>query len=176
ARASDRGPPVPHSTKSTHSHPGIGSHRAVEHRSPEALEDVGPRTEAGMNQPHEYVARTQRCGRGPGERAVALAMRRSRETMRIAVLSDIHANSDALVAVLADVRRQGVGRVMHLGDLVGYNTRPRETLALVRERDIPGVQGNHDLMALGRLPPSHCGPIGRKAIAWTHQALTDADR
>lgn len=96
-------------------------------------------------------------------------------TMRLAVLSDIHANSDALAAVLADIRRRGIRHIVHLGDLVGYNTRPRETLALVREHGIPGVYGNHDLMAIGRLSVDQCGPIGRKAILWTRRVLSSTD-
>ncbi|HYT72110.1 MAG TPA: metallophosphoesterase family protein [Gemmatimonadales bacterium] len=96
--------------------------------------------------------------------------------MRIAILSDIHANSDALAAVLADVARRGVETALHLGDVVGYHTRPRQTLALLREHGIPGVHGNHDLMALGLLPAEQCGPMGAKAMAWTRRALSDADR
>ena len=92
--------------------------------------------------------------------------------MRIAIVSDIHANAPALEAVLADIRRCGVDRIVHLGDLVGYNGLPRETLALVRAHGIPGVHGNHDLMAVGRLAPDHCGPLARKAIAWTRGVLT----
>jgi len=95
--------------------------------------------------------------------------------MRIAILSDIHANSDALAAVLADIARRDVSATVQLGDVVGYNTRPRETLALLREHRIPGVRGNHDLMAIGRLPADQCGPVGRKAMAWTRKVLTEAD-
>src|SRR2546422_5862864 len=64
---------------------------------------------------------------------------------------------------------------VHLGDVVGYNTRPRETLALLREHGIAGVRGNHDLMAIGRMPSDQCGPVGRKAIGWTRKVLTEAD-
>ena len=95
--------------------------------------------------------------------------------MRTAILADIHANSDALVAVLTDIRCRGIGNVVHLGDVVGYNTRPHETITLLCERSIPGVHGNHDLMAVGRLPPDQCGPMCRKAIAWTQKVLTHAD-
>ena len=95
--------------------------------------------------------------------------------MRIAILSDIHANPDALAAVLADIARRDVAATVQLGDVVGYNTRPRETLALLQQHGISGVRGNHDLMAIGRLPPDQCGPIGRKAIAWTRKVLTGAD-
>src|SRR5438105_9875743 len=95
--------------------------------------------------------------------------------MRIAILSDIHANSDALAAVLADIATHDGAATVHLGDVVGYNTRPRETLARLREHRIPGVRGNHDLMAIGRPPADQCGPVGRKAIGWTRKVLTEAD-
>lgn len=96
--------------------------------------------------------------------------------MRIAILSDLHANTPALRAVLEDLRRAAVQHVLCLGDLVGYNCFPRETLALLRERGIPTVYGNHDLMAIGRLRPDGCGPIARAAIAWTRRILTDDER
>jgi predicted phosphodiesterase len=95
--------------------------------------------------------------------------------MRTAILSDIHANSRALAAVLADIRRLRIEQVVHLGDVVGYNTRPHETLALLRAHGIAGVHGNHDLMVIDRIPAEHCSSVGRKAIEWTRQALSDAD-
>src|SRR5438046_5505930 len=102
-------------------------------------------------------------------------MRHGCAAMRIAILSDIHANPDALAAVLADIARRDVAATVQLGDVVGYNTRPRETLALLRQRGIAGVRGNHDLMAIGKLPADQCGPVGLKAISWTRQVLTEAD-
>ncbi len=95
--------------------------------------------------------------------------------MRIAIISDIHANTPALEAVLADIGQLGVDRIVHLGDLVGYNGFPRETLALVRAHGIPGVHGNHDLMAIGRLGLDRCGPLARKAMAWTRGVLEPED-
>jgi predicted phosphodiesterase len=96
--------------------------------------------------------------------------------MRIAVISDIHANVDALAAVLADIRASDVHHVVCLGDLVGYNTFPRETLGVFRGSEILSVHGNHDLMAIGRLPGDDCGPMARKAIGWTQAVLTGEDR
>jgi predicted phosphodiesterase len=96
--------------------------------------------------------------------------------MRLAILSDIHANVAALTAVLADSATRGVDDVVHLGDLVGYNSFPRETLALVRARRIRGVHGNHDLMACGRLSLDHCGTRARRAIEWTRGELSAADQ
>ncbi len=65
--------------------------------------------------------------------------------MKYALISDIHANLPALEAVLADLDGQkDVRATYHLGDLVGYAPWPNETIALLRERGIPGVAGNYD--------------------------------
>lgn len=62
--------------------------------------------------------------------------------MRLAVISDVHANLPALEAVLADIERRGADRVVDLGDRAGGPLWPRETLR--RMAEIPGVRGNHD--------------------------------
>jgi len=95
--------------------------------------------------------------------------------MRFAIISDIHANVAALGAVLADIDTRGVDDIVHLGDLVGYNSFPSETLAVVRARRIRGVHGNHDLMACGTLSLEHCGPLARRAIEWTREMLSPAE-
>lgn len=76
--------------------------------------------------------------------------------MRLALISDIHANLPALDAVLADIDRRGdVASIHHLGDLVGYSSEPDEVVARVRARGIPGVSGNYDsTVAMGY---KHCG-------------------
>ena len=96
--------------------------------------------------------------------------------MQIAIISDVHSNVEALRSVLADVRRRGIERVVCLGDVVGYNCFPHETLAVLRDQRIPTVQGNHDLMAIGELEPDRCGPNARKAIHWTRPLLTDEEK
>ena len=95
--------------------------------------------------------------------------------MRYAIISDIHANVDALSATLADITKTGVDQILCLGDLVGYNGFPRETLALLREADVRAIYGNHDLMALARLPDDGAGSLARKAIHWTRRVLTEDD-
>jgi len=92
--------------------------------------------------------------------------------MRLGLIADIHANAPALAAVLDSLDRAGVEGILALGDLVGYNAMPHETLALLRERHISSVAGNHDLMAIGRIPMDDCGPIARQAMVWTRQTLT----
>ena len=71
--------------------------------------------------------------------------------MRLAVLSDIHANLPALEAVLADVERAGVSKLWCLGDVVGYGAQPDECTSLVAERCELCLVGNHDLAVLGEL-------------------------
>lgn len=66
--------------------------------------------------------------------------------MRIAVVSDIHANLTALDAVIADLRASGADLVVHGGDLMAGGPRPAEVIDRVREMNWPGVYGNTDEM------------------------------
>ncbi len=76
--------------------------------------------------------------------------------MRYALISDIHANLPALQAVLDDIEaRRGIDATYHLGDLVGYAPWPNETVALLREREIPGIAGNYD--STTATDYKHCG-------------------
>lgn len=96
--------------------------------------------------------------------------------MRLAVLSDVHANLHALDAALALADRSGCDRLVVAGDLVGYGAFPDECVARIAERDAVVVAGNHDLVAVGRLTPEHCGPAARQSLEWTVRRLTDATR
>ena len=80
--------------------------------------------------------------------------------MRYALISDIHANLEALQAVLADVdgrnaRDAPVDAVSHLGHLVGYSSSPNEVVARLRERAIMGVADNYDSTVATDC--QHCG-------------------
>ena len=66
--------------------------------------------------------------------------------MRVAVLSDIHANLTALDAVVADIRMHAPDAVVVGGDLVGSGSRPAEVIDRIREIDWPVIQGNSDEM------------------------------
>lgn len=71
---------------------------------------------------------------------------------RLAVISDIHSNLQALTAVWARLDELGIDSVYCLGDVVGYGARPVECLAMIRKNNIRTVQGNHDaLIADGSL-------------------------
>ncbi|MEE3179221.1 MAG: metallophosphoesterase, partial [Verrucomicrobiota bacterium] len=66
------------------------------------------------------------------------------DDMRIALFGDIHANLEALNAVLEDAASQDCTDRVCLGDIVGYNANPGECLDLIREMECPVVKGNHD--------------------------------
>lgn len=87
--------------------------------------------------------------------------------MRAAVLSDIHANRQALEAVLAAVDEAGVDEVWCLGDLVGYGADPDACTALVRERCTICLVGNHDLALLGAIDISTFSEAAAAAVEWT---------
>jgi len=65
-------------------------------------------------------------------------------SMKYAILGDIHANLEALEAVLTDASTQRCTRYACVGDVVGYNANPTECLDIVREMAMPCVKGNHD--------------------------------
>ena len=64
--------------------------------------------------------------------------------MRLAIISDVHANLEALQATLQEISGQNVDRIVFLGDVVGYNADPADCVALIREGDALCVSGNHD--------------------------------
>lgn len=92
--------------------------------------------------------------------------------MRLAVLTDIHANAAALEAVLADAAAHGADRIAVLGDIVGYGPDPGHCVDRVAALAATGafcVQGNHDA-AVGRPDPGLGGPA-RAALDWTRTQL-----
>jgi diadenosine tetraphosphatase ApaH/serine/threonine PP2A family protein phosphatase len=92
--------------------------------------------------------------------------------MRIAVLSDIHANIVALDAVLAAVGR--VDGIWQLGDVVGYGPEPDAVVARLREVGAVGVRGNHDAAACGGSEIDWFNPEARRAMEWTRRAISPA--
>jgi diadenosine tetraphosphatase ApaH/serine/threonine PP2A family protein phosphatase len=91
--------------------------------------------------------------------------------LRTAFISDIHANLEALEAVLADIRQQGVDRIVCLGDIVGYGPDPNPCVRRVREVCAVTVVGNHDHAALGLLDTESFNEFARVASDWTSRAL-----
>lgn len=92
--------------------------------------------------------------------------------MKYAVISDLHANFEALTAVIESIDQRGVSQIVCLGDVVGYNGSPNECVDLIRERDIPTICGNHDAVACGLEDPWGFNPIALSAALWTRETLT----
>jgi len=94
--------------------------------------------------------------------------------MRIAILSDIHANLPALEAVLADIDDADTEQTWSLGDVVGYGAQPDECTELVSERCALSLVGNHDLAVLGELDVSSFSPAAAAAVRWTAENAADS--
>ncbi|HHK42887.1 MAG TPA: metallophosphoesterase [Planctomycetaceae bacterium] len=89
--------------------------------------------------------------------------------MKRALISDIHANLDALTVVLADIDAQNVDEVYCLGDIVGYGPNPRECLDRVIDRCRVTILGNHDQAVL--VDPDGFNPLALRAVYWTRDQL-----
>ncbi|MDE2793427.1 MAG: metallophosphoesterase family protein [Gemmatimonadota bacterium] len=103
--------------------------------------------------------------------------------MRLAVISDIHANLPALEAVLADTATRDVDAVYHLGDLVGYGPWPNEVIERIRDEGIPGVAGNYDTTVAHAHPSCGCQhddprhhALSAESYRWTAAHTSAANR
>src|SRR5262245_18479637 len=91
--------------------------------------------------------------------------------MRLAFISDIHSNLEALQTCLAVIDQAGYDAIVCLGDTVGYGPSPNECIELVRERSALCLAGNHDHAAIGFLDTSYFNEYARQAIVWTSSVL-----
>jgi diadenosine tetraphosphatase ApaH/serine/threonine PP2A family protein phosphatase len=95
--------------------------------------------------------------------------------MRYAIISDVHANLEALEAVLADAHDNKCTHFVCLGDVVGYNANPHECVDRIRELDCPIVKGNHDEQASLVESSRDFNEMAEAAIQWTRDNLTAED-
>ncbi|MEO6971483.1 MAG: metallophosphoesterase family protein [Chthoniobacterales bacterium] len=96
--------------------------------------------------------------------------------MRFAILSDIHANLEALEAVLADAEAQACTHYVCLGDVVGYNANPSECVKIIQDLECPVVQGNHDEQASMIVSTEGFNELAEEAIGWTRDHLSADDK
>lgn len=96
--------------------------------------------------------------------------------MKYGILGDIHANLSALQAVLECFRRDGVERIISVGDIVGYGAAPNECIALVKSIGAIVVKGNHDAACAGELDLRYFNNYARDAMRWTMQVVGDEDK
>jgi diadenosine tetraphosphatase ApaH/serine/threonine PP2A family protein phosphatase len=96
--------------------------------------------------------------------------------VRYLVLSDIHANLQALDAVLDHARTIGFDATVCLGDLVGYGAQPGAVIARVLDlAPVAIVRGNHDKVCAGLEPPAFFNDVARASVEWTRSVLTPAE-
>ena len=93
--------------------------------------------------------------------------------MKRALISDVHANLEALTAVLADIRSQNISEIYCLGDIVGYGPNPCECLDEVIRLAQVTILGNHDQATL--FDPDGFNPVALQAVYWTREQLESAN-
>src|SRR3954470_178638 len=97
--------------------------------------------------------------------------------MRYLVLTDIHANLEALDTCLADARVHTFTETLVLGDVVGYGPDPNTVVERIRSLDpVAMVRGNHDKVACGLEQADGFNAVARSAARWTLDVLTPAHR
>ena len=92
---------------------------------------------------------------------------------RVAVISDIHGNQQALEAVLAAIDEMQIQTIYCLGDVVGYGACPNECVEHLRFRRIPTLAGNHDHAALEMTDTQYFNNIAKTAVLWTRERLSE---
>jgi len=97
--------------------------------------------------------------------------------VRIAVVSDIHANLVALEAVLGDAEASApIDAVWSLGDCVGYGPQPAECVARMKALDAVMIAGNHERAATGAIGVEDFNPDAAAAALWTRDRLTEDEK
>jgi len=93
--------------------------------------------------------------------------------MRVAIISDIHSNHEALTAVLEYCRFNRIHKYICLGDVVGYGADPNPCCDLLREVTSVTLLGNHDAAVSGLMDTQFYYPAAREALYWTRSQLSD---
>lgn len=103
--------------------------------------------------------------------------------MTLALLSDIHANSNALRVVLEDLDHRSPDAVYCLGDLVGYGPSPNNVIEQIRERRMPVIAGNYDEKIASRgesqpaaFVPDPAASVGEESVRYTRFLVTETNR
>ncbi len=96
--------------------------------------------------------------------------------MRYGIYSDIHANLEALQAVLETLEKEKIDQYICLGDIVGYGANPKECLQLVMEYESMVIAGNHDYAVAGKLNIDFFNPYAKEAVLWTRSQLSEKER
>jgi predicted phosphodiesterase len=96
--------------------------------------------------------------------------------MRYAVISDVHANLEALETILSDIKKRGIDEVLFLGDAVGYGPNPNECVELLKQHCKTLLAGNHDWAVIGLTDIQYFNEYAKAAILWTREILAPESR
>lgn len=97
-------------------------------------------------------------------------------TMRLAVLSDAHANLPGIKAIINDARSHSVDAIWNLGDSIDYGPSPNEVIGLLRREVELHLAGNHELLLAGKLAPEDFSDLALHCNAWTNKCISDKNR
>jgi predicted phosphodiesterase len=96
--------------------------------------------------------------------------------VKLGIISDIHANLEALEVVVRALRDMGVTRFACCGDIVGYGPDPNRCAEVIRELSCVCVAGNHDYGVAGKIPLAAFNSTANRAALWTQPVLTESNR
>jgi predicted phosphodiesterase len=96
--------------------------------------------------------------------------------VKLGVISDIHANLEALEAVVGALRDKGATRFACCGDIVGYGPDPNRCVEIIRGLSCDCVAGNHDCGVAGKIPLTGFNSTANRAALWTQPVLTESNR
>jgi predicted phosphodiesterase len=96
--------------------------------------------------------------------------------MRYAVISDVHANLEALNTVLKKISEETFDSLLFLGDSVGYGPNPNECLETLKGKTKILLAGNHDWASVGMTDIESFNPYARAAVEWTKKILSNENR
>ena len=95
--------------------------------------------------------------------------------MKYAILGDIHANLEALEAVIRDAGAMSVDRFVCVGDIVGYNANPVECVEMARSMNFVVVRGNHDHYCCHEDSLHDLNPVAARVVVWTRERLSESE-
>ena len=93
---------------------------------------------------------------------------------KLAIVSDIHGNRDALEEVLKDIEALSVAQIFSLGDNIGYGPEPEAVIQMLQDRNIPSVLGNHELAVTDASELDWFNPVARESLLKTIDMLSAA--
>lgn len=96
--------------------------------------------------------------------------------MSFAIISDVHANLEALQSTLKAIKKEKPDALWFLGDIVGYGPNPNECLEVLKKEAQILLAGNHDWAVIGSTDIEYFNPYARESIEWTMQVLSEKNK